>query len=450
MNKTTRIDSIYVVGVALIAFAAFLPLMAGCPSGGDGGGNDNGNTNGNDNGNDNTAERAFVGAATCQGCHGDTHGDWSETPHASALETLKAIGQGANANCLPCHTVGFGLTDGFVDETLTPDLAGVQCENCHGAGGEHARNPGDLNVRPTINMASTVCGACHTDAHHPTFDEWQLSGHAGALATLQGLSFARDECLDCHSQDYRYALEQGGGGAGKVAVRSQATLPTLATATLSIECVTCHGPHGTTQTAQLRQPIADLCGECHTQEEATIGDSPHHPQIEVVNGIGAFSADGSPLIVTDGPHTGLFASGGEACAQCHVARHAVDDPNDGNPNVTGHTFNPFDGTITEHQADQYTGCVMCHGSAEAAAALRTAVQADIGGRLEALGPYFDAESGSYLDPASLSEEDALRLATAKFNYLFIEAEGSRGVHNAVYADAVLDVAEGIIAEMITP
>lgn len=430
-----------IVGCTLGLVLVGVSLLPGCPAPGTG--------DGNANGNDNTAEKAFVGAATCQGCHGDTHGDWSDTAHAGALETLKAIGQGANAACLPCHAVGFGLTDGFVDEATTSELAGVQCENCHEAGGAHARNPGDLALRPTINMASTVCGMCHTDAHHPTFDEWQLSGHAEALATLQGLSFARDECLECHSQDYRYAAEQSGGsGAGKLAAQLQdGGLPTLATATLSIECVTCHGPHGgTAQAAQLRRPIADLCGECHTQEEATVGNAPHHPQIEAVNGIGAFAADGAPLTVT-GPHTGLFASGGEACAQCHVVRHDVEEPNDGNPNVTGHTFNPFDSEITAHQADQYTGCLTCHETAETAAALRTSVQAVVGGRLDVLAVYFDATNPSYINPATLSADDVTRLATAKFNFQFLQAEGSRGVHNPTYAEAVLDVAEGIVAAL---
>ena len=434
--------SVYVLAAGVVAFAVALPFLAGCPATGDGGGQDNGN------GNDNTAEKAFVGAATCQGCHGDTHANWSDTAHAGALETLKGIGQGANAGCLPCHTVGFGLTDGFVDEATTPGLAGVQCENCHGPAGAHARDPGNRESIPNVDMSATLCGTCHTDFHHPTFDEWRLSRHSQALATLQSNSFARDECLECHSQDYRAAYNDA---AGKLATQMQETIrPTLETAVLSIECVTCHQPHGGTgQAAQLRKPIADLCGECHTQEEATVGDTPHHPQIEMVRGVGALAADGSALEVS-GPHTVLFVAGGQACAQCHVVRHDVAEPNEGEPVVTGHTFNPFDESITAHQASEYDGCLACHGSADAAAALRTAVQTDIGGRLEAISIYFDATNTAYINPAALSVEDAARLATAKFNYQFVGAEGSRGVHNADYADAVLDVAEGIVASLTGP
>jgi len=448
---------LYALAVVVLAAGLSLSLLAGCPSVAPPDGNDNGNvnendntnTNGNGNGNGNggTTQKAFAGAVTCQACHNDAHADWTATSHAEAFESLRTIGQHENAACLPCHTVGFGVTDGFVDEAASPGLLGVQCENCHGPAGDHTRNPGDASLRPTINLAATLCGECHTDAHHPTFDEWQLSDHAEALATLQANPFAQDSCLECHSQDYRWAVE-------KQAEDPTVELPTLQTAALSIECATCHAPHGgVAQAHQLRQPIADVCGECHTQAEAALGSTPHHPQIEMITGMGAFDAAADPL-ERQGPHTGLFASGGAACAQCHVVRHEVEEPNDGNPNVTGHTFNPFDEDISaispEHQAQQYDGCLMCHGTAEQAEQRRTEVQGDIGTRLEALAGYFDAANAAYIDPATLSEEDQARLTTAKFNFQFVEADGSVGVHNSRYAEAVLEVAEEIVAELTGP
>jgi hypothetical protein len=138
--------------------------------------------------------------------------------------------------------------------------------------------------------------------------------------------------------------------------------------------------------------------------------------------------------------------GGQACAQCHVVRHEVEEPNDGSPNVTGHTFNPFDSLITEHQADQYVGCLMCHG-AEDAADLRIGTQSEIAARLAALAPRFDAASSMYIDPSSLDENDAQLLATARFNYQYVGADGSRGVHNPAYARAVLQAAEAIVTEL---
>lgn len=434
-------------GHLLVACALAALAITGCtptpPAGNDNGAgntndNSNGNTNENTNDNSTPAERAFAGAAVCQQCHSDAHADWASTAHAGALETLRAIAQDTNAVCLPCHTVGFGQTGGYVDEATTADLAGVQCENCHGAAGAHTRNPGDASLRPKIDndlLSAQVCGACHNDAHHPTYEEWQLSKHGNALAGLLANSFKQDSCLECHSQDYRYAIETGSD-----------TVPTVDTAELSLECSTCHAPHGNTgQPRQLRAAVADLCGECHTQEEATIGETPHHPQLEMLTGAGAYNADGDPFTRVHS-HSSLAASGGAACAQCHVVQFEVEEPNEGNPNVTGHTFNPFDESITTNQAAPYTGCTLCHDAATAEE-LRTEEQAEIESRLAALAPLFDATSPTYIDPATLSEADAARLATAKFNYQFVAADGSRGVHNPAYANAVLEVAEEIVSPL---
>lgn len=429
-SKHTLSRSVRRFGFAVAVGGAGLGVMVGCPGvtvppdDGNGGG-------------DPTAAR-FVGAATCLACHADTHANWTETAHATALESLEAIGQGENGACLGCHTVGFD-DGGFVSRAVTPDLAGVQCENCHGAGADHAAAPGDLTLRPAIDLSSSVCGACHTDAHHPTFDEWQLSKHAVALDGLRANAFAQDQCLECHSADFRYAIEQQEAGEA-------VEVPTLATAALSIECATCHTPHGgVPQDHQLRLPIANLCGECHTQEEAILGDSPHHPQIEMLTGTGAFQMDGAGLELTH-VHSSLAAAGGEACAQCHVVRHEVEEPDDGNPNVTGHTFNPFDESITTHQAAQYTGCLDCHTDT-VADGLRTALQSDLAARLDALAPVFDAMSASFIDPETLGEGDQVLLSTAKFNYQFVDADGSRGVHNPTLARGALDVAEEIIGNL---
>ncbi|GJM26261.1 MAG: hypothetical protein DHS20C16_26760 [Phycisphaerae bacterium] len=378
--------------------------------------------------------KAFVGASTCQQCHPGSHETWTETGHADALETLVAIGQGENAVCLPCHVVGFGETDGFVDMATTENLAGVQCENCHGPGGEHARNPSDEALRPAINHSSDQCGVCHTDAHHPTFDEWQQSAHANALVGLRESGHGSDFCLSCHSQDYRYAIEEG------------TEPPTLDTAEFALECSTCHSPHGgTEQVAQLRMPVGTLCGECHTQgEDALPGDTPHHPQLEMLKGEGARGDNGDPLVQA-GPHSGLID--GDACARCHVVKIEVEEPNEGSPNATGHTFNPFDDSITEFQpSEKYAGCTPCHDAAGAQQRIDT-VQPAIETRLALLAPFFDAQSATFIGTNGLSDDQKSLLAVAKFNYQYVDADGSRGVHNPTNANAALEVAEKIIDDL---
>jgi len=93
---------------------------------------------------------------------------------------------------------------------------------------------------------------------------------------------------------------------------------------------------------------------------------------------------------------------------------------------------------------------MCHVTADVADEHRTRVQGEITARLEYLAPFFDATSTSYIDSTTLSTADQTKLSTAKFDYQFVNADGSRGVHNSFYAEAALTVAEGIVATLTAP
>ena len=91
--------------------------------------------------------RSYVGAKKCKPCHLKQYTSWGATKMAAAFDLLKP-GVRADAkkkakqdpgkdythdsNCLPCHTTGFGKPGGFKSIEETPDLAGVQCEGCHG------------------------------------------------------------------------------------------------------------------------------------------------------------------------------------------------------------------------------------------------------------------------------------------------------------------------------
>jgi predicted CXXCH cytochrome family protein len=378
------------------------------------------------------AEPNYAGAATCLQCHIDTHNNWANTKHAHAIESLRNIGQEGNSRCVACHTVGYGARTGFQDVDTTPQLAGVQCENCHGPAANHAANPADPTVTPMKTVSAVVCGGCHTGAHHPTFDEWDMSRHGHALAGLKASSHAQDRCLNCHSEDYRYAV-----------ANNLPTVPTVETAQLSLECSTCHAPHGGVEQEHLiRKPIDLLCGECHTQGEATLGGNPHHPQFEMLKGIGAFQEDGTPLVQPH-PHS-LIA---KACAQCHVVRHHVDAPNQGNPNVTGHTFNPFDESIDQDLANQYGGCVDCHEITPAFEKRREVFQDLIDSQIADLRPYFTPGTPEYIDPSTLTEEDLLRWESARFNVLYVDADKSKGMHNFENARVALSIAQTVFQSL---
>ena len=200
---------------------------------------------------------SYASSGACAGCHGDKYGEWNGTEHAHALSVLQNIGQGANASCIPCHTVGFGQPTGYVDQLSTPQLANVGCENCHGPAGWHKYSDHDL-IHPAVSIDPAICGGCHTGSHHPTYDEYETSPHAHAndhVAPGGAMSEKNmTSCGVCHSavarlamlNDYEARLE---GHTNKMELPSQ-TDAGLYTAA----CATCHDPHSYENTAQLRNP----------------------------------------------------------------------------------------------------------------------------------------------------------------------------------------------------
>jgi hypothetical protein len=128
----------------------------------------------------------YCGAKKCGGCHFEQYMIWKKSKHAVTLETLPDKYK-TDANCLKCHTTGFGTPTGYKDAT-TPNLAGVTCENCHGPGSEHDRICQHFKDQKTLSAeenkqargsiermpSKIVCLDCHTDkAHkpHPKIDK---------------------------------------------------------------------------------------------------------------------------------------------------------------------------------------------------------------------------------------------------------------------------------------
>jgi hypothetical protein len=74
------------------------------------------------------AEPQYVGQAKCKICHLTEQKIWAASAHARALEVLKPE-ERSKPECLGCHTTGHGKP-----AAQAADLAGVQCEACHGPG----------------------------------------------------------------------------------------------------------------------------------------------------------------------------------------------------------------------------------------------------------------------------------------------------------------------------
>jgi len=113
----------------------------------------------------------YLGYKACVDCHGDIVAGWKKTPHGNAFEDLKQQGEEKQSipGCFKCHVVGFETDGGYIDMNVTPELADVQCEACHGPGRKHVENGGDPAFI-TQKADEAVCRTCHTEGQDKNFD----------------------------------------------------------------------------------------------------------------------------------------------------------------------------------------------------------------------------------------------------------------------------------------
>ncbi|MCK6622558.1 MAG: cytochrome C554 [Calditrichaceae bacterium] len=154
----------------------------------------------------------FIGVDKCKTCHktekqGKQVAIWEASKHAQAFATLKSeesikiakekgIAKAPHEapECLKCHASGYDLVG---DTTLVgPKFAvehGVQCETCHGAGGDYktkkimeSREESIKNGMKAILVADGTaekqCRTCHNE-ESPTFkgfnfeEQWKKIAH---------------------------------------------------------------------------------------------------------------------------------------------------------------------------------------------------------------------------------------------------------------------------------
>jgi DmsE family decaheme c-type cytochrome len=232
----------------------------------------------------------------------------------------------------------------------------LQCEACHGPGGDHAarvrrgkeRPPavtfGSGTVTP-IPEQNSYCIDCHQD---DTGFAWHGSGHDDntvACADCHVSHSDRDPvlaaatqpevCFDCHQQQrteslkpYAHPIRQG-----------------------EMDCGGCHSPHGDSADLLLtRQTVNATCHECHAEvrgpylwehapvaEDCTTCHNPHgsnHPgmlsQRAPLLCQGCHSQSGHPSLPQDerGLPTGMPSQFllGQSCLNCHSQVHGSNHP----------------------------------------------------------------------------------------------------------------------------
>lgn len=100
----------------------------------------------------------LIGAERCGSCHQREYQDWQQSGHALAFARLSKVQQ-RDATCRSCHTMDPSSED--------PQLLGVQCESCHGAGKmyapEHVMRDKELSKLLGLTaVTEETCAPCHS------------------------------------------------------------------------------------------------------------------------------------------------------------------------------------------------------------------------------------------------------------------------------------------------
>jgi hypothetical protein len=360
----------------------------------------------------------------------------------------------------------------------------VQCENCHGPAPNQAANETDLTVRPRIEIASQVCGGCHTGSHHPTYDEWSSSGHFQVTEDMRP-SGRINSCGRCHSGSVQLALAGG--------MPASAVTTNLANdANVGITCVVCHDPHQNhvwtnvltraVTTNQLRYAVAstndfflttsenfankfdtniNICAQCHNHRGASVTTTsrpPHHsPQYNMLLGTVGVRADGSTNARPAAHALGIE----KQCVGCHMGTEEYQSETQ--PAISGHGF----------KVEVFNTCLPCHpfpeGLVDFTASIvsnrinQVKVSLDKWGKEksklrnqygELSWEYSipgDLSTGTNSPPASLQTTNYIPAAimNARFNLYLVKYDGSYGTHNPFYILDLLDAADNWVQQQPT-
>jgi hypothetical protein len=114
-------------------------------------------------------QASYIGVEECTTCHDEERKVWDGTPHSHAYKTLQTDFKEYNLDCVNCHVTGYdkpgGSTVTFVDK-----LKDVQCEECHGPGSLHAKDPEKKGLIILKPEPQSCVSQCHHPPHVENFD----------------------------------------------------------------------------------------------------------------------------------------------------------------------------------------------------------------------------------------------------------------------------------------
>ncbi len=450
----------------------------------------------------------------CMTCHQNTpkfqdiFSRWEVSGHANIFNF--EITQGAayySTECMKCHTIGTNHNleadnNGFDDvaedlgwtwqgppnpgkwdtiKTQFPGLvnfATIGCENCHGPGSEHAFGGNPEKIAISANAG--VCAQCHDEPwRHNKYSEYEHSKHSEALwesGFAQGSSSQNNSlgnCIRCHD---------GRGYINFTKGQTTNTTGWLEADHTAISCATCHDPHGNDNVASLRYTpagsdtlgngyqyteggVGQVCMNCHKARRnvnvytATPPNSSHwgphgSVQADMLLGQNAASFNGSPYLSS--PHK--YATQ-DACVTCHMTA-TTDTGTVTRDKVGGHTWNLY-----YEDTDYYhtKACVNCHGQKESwndflakgdydGNGTVESIPAEIAGLEKALRIQLPPVGVDSISWELIRDANDPNLTKAFWNYQLIADDGSKGMHNAMFAVDVLQksivAAGGTISDVV--
>ncbi len=432
----------------------------------------------------------YLGVQTCAACHSgafagvpNIYSSYTNTPHASmftrAIDGL--LSSHYNKSCIVCHTLGYdtnavAVNGGFDDmatllgwtfpSVLTngnwaampsqlQNLANIQCENCHGPGSQHIFSDGITGNTNAISVSYAVgdCSQCHDSLpNHTRTAEWDNSVHAITTTDPAGNA----GCVGCHTAP---------GFIGRMSGWNYTN-----TTYQAIDCQTCHDPHSynaVNNPEELRVTLTNsvtlmdgtvvtnaglgtLCMECHHARQnaavyaATARGStyfgPHHgPQADMLEGVNGFTYG---QVIPSSAHALAVSN---TCVACHMQTVASSDPD--YLHVGGHTFRvSWDGDATHPAEDLVGACQQCHGAAITSFdfplqdydgdGVIEGVQTEVQHLLDKLSMLLPPV-GVVKSSLSINSTWTQPQLEAAYNWLFVNNDGSLGIHNTAYAVGLL-------------
>lgn len=243
--------------------------------------------------------------------------------------------------CNGCHSVNYNIQTKAVTEW------NVGCEDCHGPGSAHIKQPTPQNIVNPADLnyisGNNVCMQCHVQARpaqspvQGQYYDWPPEFHdaIGRIGFSAALAHLEDYWkLEPHKAGEANFYYFADGTAHKNRMQGDDFVKSLMYRH-GVTCYDCHDVHGTSYPFELRKPPDQMCAECH-----------------------APASENGPYGSTIEAHTHHKpGSTGSSCISCHMPKIETE----GVPGqfVHAHTF----GFITPAMTEKYgipNPCISCH------------------------------------------------------------------------------------------